>query len=200
VPRLDLDVPYHERHLARQLGARWDASRGCWFVPSDMDPSALLGWSVASELVNVRAHRYFLVQRLLPCAHCGARTRVHGIVLPSGHEVRVRADAEEDWERSDEPTLLSFVTQLEPPVRARLREASLWYQPTGPQGYFTNHCERCRAAFDEYRLYATAGAGFEVLCEDEAAQIELTLVASGFAGSAEHFSLGVVFLEAMSRR
>lgn len=200
MPRLDLDVPYHERHLARQLGARWDVARACWFVPSGTDPSVLLGWSVASELVNVRAHRYFLVQRRLPCAQCGVRTRVHGIVLPSGHEVRVRADAEEDWERSDEPTLLSFVTQLEPSVRARLREESLWYQPVGPQGYYTNHCERCRAPFDDYALYATPGLGFEVLCEHEAAQISLTEVASGFAGSAEHFSLGVLFLEAMTRR
>ena len=100
--------------------------------------------------------------------------------------------------------MLSFVTQLEPSVRARLREESLWYQPrlraAGPDPYYTNHCERCRAPFDDYRLYATPGSGFEVLCEHEAAKVQLTLVASGFAGTAEHFSLGVLFLESMTRR
>jgi hypothetical protein len=204
VVRLDLDVPYHDRHLARQLGARWDAVSRCWFVPPDTDPAPLLGWSVASELVNVRSHHYFLLQREQSCERCGVLSRVLGIALPAGHEVRIEADGEDDWERSDEPTLLCFITQLEPSVRSRLRDESLWYQPrlhtVGPQRYFANHCPWCRTAFEDYRLYATPGLGFDVLCEQEAATISVTSVASGFAGSADHFSLGVLFLDAMTRR
>jgi len=202
--RLDLDVPYNERLIAQQRGARWDPEQRCWFVPEHVDPSALLGWLPASESVNARAHHYYLLEGIEGCERCGCRSRVHAIVLPTGHEVRLQGDDDlnDGWERSDEPSLLAFVTALAPSVAARIREETYCYRErqTFPVPYHYNHCEFCGHAFDEYALFATPGHGFEVLSETQAAAIQVTVVHSGFAGAADHFSYGVAFLDVMTRR
>jgi hypothetical protein len=203
--RINLDVPYNERKQARQLGARWDAHCHCWYVPDGVDPSALLGWSRASLDVNARAHHYYVLETVQVCEQCWRPSRVHGVVLPTGHEVRLQADeGEDEWERSDEPSLISFVTSLAPSVSARLRSQTYCYQLRyrlgDPVSYHTNHCEHCATAFDEYTLFATPGRGFDVLSEFEAAEITVTVIPEGFAGMAEHFSYGVTFLNAMTRR
>ncbi len=202
--RVDLDVPYNERTAAQQRGARWDPERSCWFVPEHIDPSSLIGWSPASDIVNARAHHYYLLEGIQACERCGAQSRVHAIVLPTGHEVRLQGQDEghEEWERSDEPSLLAFVTALAPSVAARIREETYSYRArqTYPVAYHYNHCEFCGSAFDEYALFATPGHGFDVLSESAAAAIHVTVVHSGFAGAADHFSYGVAFLDAMTRR
>jgi hypothetical protein len=202
--RLDLDVPYHERIAAQARGARWDPHRRCWYVPENVDPAGLLGWSCASDYVNARAHHYYLLEGVQPCTGCGGKSRVHGIVLPTGHEVRLQGeeDLDDGWERSDEPSLLAFVTSLAPSVATRMRQETYCYRAryTFPVPSYHNHCQWCGAMFDDYALYATPGYGFDVLSETEAAAIEVTVVHSGFAGAADHFSYGVAFLDAMRRR
>jgi hypothetical protein len=204
--RLDLDVPFQDRHLAKRLGAHWDVYRKRWFVPESTDPAALLGWSCASASVNVRSHGYYLLETQYPCDNCGRSSRVHGIVLPTGHEVRMLGDYPlgDEWERSDEPSLIAFVTNLAPSVSARIRQDTWRYRPRQsfkhPEPYHLNHCEFCGGQFDDYQLFATPGSGFDVLSEIQAAEIQVTAVGSGFAGAAEHFSYGVVFLDAMRRR
>jgi hypothetical protein len=206
VRRLYLDVPYSEREVARRLGARWDTERRRWFVPPDIDPSPLLGWSKASTSVNARAHHYLLLETRHACEHCAGSARVHGIVLPAGHEIRMLGDGpgDDEWERSDDPTLLSFVTSLDATVAERLRQASLFYRPRsaffGSVPYYYNHCDLCGGCLSEHALFGTPGLGFDVLSECDARAIEVTTVHAGFAGCAEHFSYGVTFLDAMRHR
>jgi len=206
VRRLDLDVPFAERDRARRLGARWDAERQRWYVPPDTDPTPLLGWSQASASVNARAHSYLLLETRHTCEHCAGEARVHGIVLPAGHEVRMLGDGpgEDEWERSDDPTLLSFVTSLDVSVAQRLRQVSFFYRQRsaffGSVPYFYNHCDQCGGCLSEHALFGTPGFGFDVLSDGEARAIDVTTVYAGFAGCAEHFSYGVSFLDAMHHR
>jgi Domain of unknown function (DUF5710) len=203
VQRLDLDVPFAERDRVRRLGARWDVERRRWYAPADVDAAVLLGWSRASPFVNVRAHDFLLLESHYRCEHCEGLTRVHGIVLPPGHEIRLLGDGpgDEEWERSDEPTLLSFITSLAPAVCQRLRHVSVLYRLrsafVGSVPYFYNHCDQCGGCLNEHGLFGTPGTGFDVLDGHAAAAIHVTAVRSGFAGCAEHFSYGVSFLEAM---
>jgi hypothetical protein len=34
---MDLKVPYAEKDQAEALGARWEPSRRCWYVPDGLD-------------------------------------------------------------------------------------------------------------------------------------------------------------------
>ncbi len=204
--RRDLDVPFKDREAARRHGARWDRERHCWFVPEGVDCSPLLGWSRAGEFINARAHSYYLLETLHPCSQCGRESRVHGIVLPTGHEIRMHGEDpdSDEWERADEPSLISFVTNLASAVSLRIQQDSLLYRPrhsfADTTCYHYNHCEYCGSVFDEYALFGMPGYGFDVLSEMQAARILVSAVRAGFAGAAEHFSYGVAFLDAMTRR
>lgn len=43
--RLNLKVPFAEKDQAKQLGARWDASRKIWFVDGRADLAPFSRWS-----------------------------------------------------------------------------------------------------------------------------------------------------------
>ncbi len=42
--RAYIKVPYDERFDARQLGARWDAARKCWYIPKGVDARLFSRW------------------------------------------------------------------------------------------------------------------------------------------------------------
>jgi hypothetical protein len=42
--RTDLVVPFEQKGLARQLGAKWDRGRKTWYVENVDDLSAFLRW------------------------------------------------------------------------------------------------------------------------------------------------------------
>lgn len=44
MPRIDLNVPYAEKDLAKQLGALWDKEKRVWYVPDGVDPLLLRRW------------------------------------------------------------------------------------------------------------------------------------------------------------
>ena len=43
-----LQVPYAAKDEAKQLGARWDATRRSWYVPAGVDPAPFSRWMRAS--------------------------------------------------------------------------------------------------------------------------------------------------------
>ena len=44
---LFLTVPYAKKDEAKQLGAKWDATRRKWYVPAGVDVEAFSRWIVA---------------------------------------------------------------------------------------------------------------------------------------------------------
>jgi hypothetical protein len=44
-----LTVPYADKESAKQLGARWDADRRCWYVPAGRDPAPFDRWRTATS-------------------------------------------------------------------------------------------------------------------------------------------------------
>lgn len=46
---MDIPVPYHEKDLAKALGARWNAKRRTWYVPPGIDVTLFKRWSPEIE-------------------------------------------------------------------------------------------------------------------------------------------------------
>ena len=42
--RRNLQVPYHEKDQAKQMGADWDRIRKLWYVPAGVDPTPFWRW------------------------------------------------------------------------------------------------------------------------------------------------------------
>lgn len=48
--RVDLKVPFSQKHQASSMGARWDPARNTWFVPDGIDASKFLQWMPGVQL------------------------------------------------------------------------------------------------------------------------------------------------------
>jgi hypothetical protein len=103
---------------------------------------------------------------------------VFALVLPVGHEVLYGDDpAEDHWQQSEEPVVLSYVEHLAPLVAARLQPLAPDYrmdfsQTTGTS-YWMNHCEHCTAKLGDFDTVCEYAAAFSPLTTLEAAKIHL---------------------------
>jgi len=185
--RIDLQVPFSEKDEARRLGARWDPGQRVWYVPANVDPTPLEKWRPRTATPNIRAAVFFLAKTRRDCWRCSAATRVVAIVLPTGHEALYAADdpANDCWQVSREPVVLSYVGALPKPLAVRLQPLAPHYridssQTTGTS-YWMNHCERCAAKLGDFETVCEYDAAFSPTTADKAATIELVEIAEPFA-------------------
>jgi hypothetical protein len=204
--RIDLAVPSSDNDAARLLGACWDPERGLWFVPEDRDASPFARWLPTAEQPNVRAPSYFLAAAMLTCWRCRGPSRVHGFVLPPGHQTLYVDDesGEESWEVADEPSLVCYLAYLAPAVVARIRARNPSYRYGLRRRmrtfYWVNFCEYCGAKLGDYDAFCEPGQGFMPLTREDAARITLTRVDEPFTASAGSWSIGVELFEFMTER
>lgn len=205
MPRVDLCVPYEDKDEAKRRGARWDAASRIWFVPEDLDPAGFERWLPTGGAPNVRSPSYFLAASTRSCWRCRATSRVHGFILPRGHETLDVIDepGDECWETGEEPTLLCYLDYLLPAVAARIMALTPHYRVaysrlTG-SFYWMNFCEHCRAQLGDHETYCEPGQGFLAFTVEEARRINLTHVAEPFAASCGSYSIGVTLFAKMRR-
>jgi Domain of unknown function (DUF5710) len=191
MPRIDLNVPFHEKDEAKALGARWDPQRRLWYVPDNIDSLPLRKWMPVSQSPNVRAASYFLAEAARDCWRCSAQTRVFGIVLPAGYEALHMDDdpASDYWEAIDEPTMLSYVTFVADPIPARLSNlAPLYrtdYSQTTQSFYWMNHCDHCGIKLGDFETIEEFGAALNPATPKDAATVQLREVLEPLLASCE---------------
>ncbi|MBS0393056.1 MAG: conjugal transfer protein TraC [Proteobacteria bacterium] len=205
MPRIELRVPYQEKNHAKRLGARWDAQARVWFVPEDLDPTRFQRWWPPVPEPNVRGPAYFLAASASRCWRCSVRSRVHGFILPAGHETLFDDDESDDWtwELAEEPSILCYVDWLAPAVAQRVAALTPHYRIghsrlTGSQ-YWMNHCDHCGAEFDDHETFCEPGQGFLAFTREDAQRVELQHVAEAFAASCGSYSIGVTLFDEMRR-
>jgi hypothetical protein len=205
MPRVDLRVPYEDKDEAKRLGARWDSASRVWFVPEDLDPARFDRWLPADNAPNVRAPSYFIATSTRSCWRCPAKSRVHGIILPAGHETLYAGEEpdEDSWELAEEPTLLCYLDYLAPAVARRMTALTPYYRiayskMTG-SFHWMNFCEHCGAHLGDHETYCEPGQGFLAFTIEEARRISLAHVAEPFAASCGSYSIGVTLFDRMRR-
>jgi hypothetical protein len=205
MPRVDLRVPYADKDEVKRLGARWDAAARVWFVPEELEPARFERWLPGDSAPNVRAPSYFIAASTRSCWRCRATSRVHGFMLPAGHEtLDGDGDAEAgDWEPAEEPTLLCYLDWLAPAVVARIGALTpqyrIGYSKVTGSFYWMNRCEHCGAQFGDHETYCEPGQGFLAFTLEEARRITLLHVEEAFAASCGSYSIGVTLFEEMRR-
>lgn len=204
MPRLDLQVPFTEKDAARQLGARWDPRQKVWYVPDGVDPAPLRQWVPVAEQPNIRSASYYLATTSRQCWRCRAQTGVCAIMLPAGHETLYVGDdpADDCWEVSDEPTLLSYLGDLTSAVSTHLRALAphyrVDYSHTTQSFYWMNHCQHCAAKLGDFDTNNEFGVAFGPANATQAASISLREIFEPFAASCGSYTCGVEHFEYMS--
>ena len=201
--RIDLQVPFNEKDAAQRLGARWDPRQRVWYVPAHVDPTPLQQWRPRTPTSNIRSPRYFLATTTRNCWRCAASTRVVAIVLPEEHEAFYVGEgpADDRWQESVLPVVLSYVAYLTEPVAAQLRPLAPHYridlsQTTGTS-YWMNHCEHCTAKLGDFDTVCEHGVGFSPRTTEQAAAIYLEEIAERFDTSCGGYTYIEWFADAM---
>jgi hypothetical protein len=173
---MDLDVPYAEKDAAKALGARWDSTRRCWYVPEGLDPASFLRWvktpppSAPASLpgLNLRAPEAYVVTAPRRCWKCGEPTLVAGFLMAPGFQDfsvwEDDLDGEGHWGGGEGWRYAHHIEALPSPVAAqaiahapRYRHA---YSRTTQSAYWGNHCSSCRALQGDFHLFEEPGAPF----------------------------------------
>jgi len=205
MPRIDLRVPYREKDEAKRLGARWDPAARIWFVPEDLELARFARWLPTYFVPNVRAPSYMVAASTRSCWRCSGTSRVHGFVLPAGHEtLESWDDCDKDvWELAEEPTLLCCLEWLAPAVATVITSFAPHYRlafgTDSGSLYWTNHCEFCDAPFGDHETYCEPGQGFLAFTLEDARRITLAHVGEPFSANCGSYSFGVTLFEEMRR-
>ncbi len=202
MPRIDLNVPYHEKDEARRLGARWDAKKKVWFLPDGADASALRRWIPETLEINLRSGRYFILKTERICWKCGASTAVYAFGLPVGHETLEVYDDDGDgpgtWEKAEMSAVPSYITFLTEEPRRRIQGMTPCYRldfsQTTKSCYWMNHCEHCGMKQGDFELFSEPDEAFLPFSAARAAAIRVEEFREPFGAWAGEFAVDVEFL------
>ena len=183
MPRIDLNVPYKEKDDAKRLGAKWDPTKKVWFVPDGADPTPFAKWQNPAEEdeggANIRSAAYFIAEARRQCWKCGQETSVFGFMLPEGFESLYVGDVpeEDEWGGHDEPTVLSFVTELceqaVTAMRVLTTKYRLSFSKSAGSSYWVNHCQHCDALQGDFETIEEFDAPLNPAFPESAAKILL---------------------------
>jgi hypothetical protein len=114
---------------------------------------------------------------------------VVAIVLPEEHEALYVEDdpADDYWQVSGQPVVLSYVGYLTESAAVRLRPLAPHYridfsQTTGTS-YWMNHCEHCTVKLGDFDTVCEYGVGFSPRTTEQAAAIYLEEIPEPFTTS-----------------
>src|SRR3990167_7526461 len=85
-----INVPYSEKDIAKQLGAKWDPQKKSWFIPKEIDHAHFKKWIHKSneENINLCSNGFFIANSWELCWRCRKTTQVFAFFLPEKHQVK----------------------------------------------------------------------------------------------------------------
>jgi len=169
---MDLKVPYAEKDQAEALGARWEPSRPCWYVPDGLDLQPFRLWFPEPDPglpgLNLRSLETYVVTAPRRCWRCEQATTVVGFLMAPGFEDfsvweddldgQGRWGGGEGWRFAFHIDALPSLIPAQAIVHApRYRRA---FSKATQSSYWANHCSACGALQGEFHLFEELGGPF----------------------------------------
>ena len=201
-----LNVPFHDKDVAKRLGVRWNPEEKTWFVADGVDTDPFRQWLPQPPKINVRSACYFVAQSRRCCWKCERETNVFGVVLPSGHAAltemsegtEIADDAEYEqwrsrpesvvWVPQDSASILHYITYISETEKVRIESLASRYRmdfsKTTGTSYWMNHCESCGMKQGDFEVVEEFDAPLRPVNLDHARQILLHQFLEPFEASA----------------
>lgn len=175
--RVDLNVPFEEKELAKKLGARWDPDKKVWYAPSGTKLAEFEKWVVKPPQFTFRADSYYITKAYGGCWACSGKTLYIGLGVPSGFLANQPIDDEFDGMDDEElessasyragvaagwfvchfSALLYWVRDISDAVHCHMRQHSRNYRvsfsQTAGMAYWMNHCDHCGVKQGDFKDY-----------------------------------------------
>jgi hypothetical protein len=172
---MDLKVPYAEKDEAKALGALWDSSRLCWYVPTGLDPRPFQRWipprDTGTPGLNLRALEAYVVTAPRRCWRCTQPTIVVGFLMAPGFEDfslwEEEIDGEGRWGGGQGWAFAHDIDTLPSLIAAQAITRAPFYRrafsSTTQSHYWANHCSECRALQGDFHLFEEPDGPFLLL-------------------------------------
>lgn len=194
---MNLNVPYAEKDTAKRLGARWNPSRRCWYVPQGVDPAPFARWlapDVTEPQYNIRAPEAYLVTSPERCWRCGEAITVVGfLAAPTFYERTYEDDdpsPEGTWRDFDGWGFIHYITSMPDDVvalaKAKSRGYKFSFSKMADQRYWGNHCTSCSVLQGDFNLFCEPSAAFMPIYEGDEANLTATPLKQGLSACASY--------------
>ncbi|HWU13442.1 MAG TPA: DUF5710 domain-containing protein [Caulobacter sp.] len=162
---MDLKVPYAEKDQAEALGARWEPSRRCWYVPDGMDLLPFRRWFPEPDPdvagLNLRSLEAYVVTAPHRCWRCHQTTIVAGFLMAPGFEdFSVWKDdphGHGHWGGGEGWRFAFHIDTLPSPIAAQAIMRAPRYRRVlnhaARSAYWANHCSECEALQGDVQLF-----------------------------------------------
>lgn len=169
---MDLNVPYAERDQAEALGALWEPSRRCWYVPDGLDLQPFRRWfpEQTSSLPgsNLRSAETYVVTAPWRCWSCDQTTTVASFLMAPGFEDfsvwEDDLDGQGRWGGGAGWCFAFHIDALPSPIAAQAIMRAPRYRRAFSQAtrsaYWANHCSECGALQGDVHLFEDLGGPF----------------------------------------
>lgn len=169
---MDLKVPYADKDEAKALGARWEPSRRCWYVPDGADVRPFKRWIPAPDVglpgLNLRSRETYVVTAPRRCWRCEQATTVVGFLMAPGFEDfsvwEDELDGEGRWGGGDGWCYAQYIDTLPSTIAAQAMTRAPRYRrvfsKATQSSYWANHCSECGALQGDFHLFEELGEPF----------------------------------------
>jgi len=167
---MDLKVPHAEKDQAEALGARWEPSRRCWYVPEGVDLQPFRRWfpESAAPGLNLRSLEAYVVAAPWRCWRCGEATITAGFLMAPGFEdFSVWEDDPHGggrWGGGEGWRFAFHIEALPSPIAAQAIVQAPRYRrvfsQTTRSASWANHCSQCEAVQNDALLFEAPGGPF----------------------------------------
>ena len=169
---MDLKVPYAEKDQAEALGARWEPSRRCWYVPDGVDLLPFRRWFPEQDPsvpgLNLRSLETYVVTAPHQCWHCQRDTVVAGFLMAPGFEDfsvwKDDPNGQGHWGGGEGWRFAFHIGALPSPIAAQAIMRAPRYRRAFSQAtrtyYWANHCSECEALQGDFQLFEEPGGPF----------------------------------------
>jgi hypothetical protein len=203
----DLFVPYEEKDEVKQLGARWDRERKCWYVPAELALEPFQKWlpppmkpnGQYDDCPTVRSDKFMIVEvddhRI--CWKCKEVTLVCAFYLPPGYE-RLNTNGGElhgHWEQVDGAVIIAGVTYINKnAIKAMQEIAKENYRLDYHHGfYWLNHCDDCGALLSDWYDHNEPEGAFSLDLEKARSKLSLYEFKQPFEAGADEYSFAAPY-------
>ncbi|SFK38056.1 DUF5710 domain-containing protein [Caulobacter sp. UNC279MFTsu5.1] len=169
---MDLKVPYADKDQAEALGARWEPSRRCWYVPDGLDLQPFRRWFPEPDSgvpgLNLRSLEAYVVTAPRRCWRCEQITIVAGFLMAPGFEDfsvwEDDLDGQGRWGGGEGWCFAFYIDVLPSPIAAQaIMHAPRYrrvFSKTTQSSYWANHCSACGALQGDFHLFEDLGGPF----------------------------------------
>lgn len=161
--RINLDVPYEEKNLAKAAGARWDPDQKVWYGPTDANMLDLLEWIPGGYVFS---RQFYIATSEQECWQCLKMTEVATIIVLSGFVTHLSYTGEYfgmgspfHW-----PCFIRGIKAINKSAASQLHLIAPYFyldhSKTADDEYFMNHCQHCASKQGEHFLYEEPEGAF----------------------------------------